>query len=126
MPEQTAALDCWAIVEILGHKQFAGHVSEHVLGAAALIRVDVPATEQPDHATKQYSKLIGVGVIYCITPCTEAIARAAATRLERYNNPIPVDLPVPRLTATVGADSLQHDDFSFLDDDAHDDDPEGL
>ena len=32
----------WAIVEIMGHKRYAGHVSEQVVGGASFVRVDVP------------------------------------------------------------------------------------
>lgn len=99
MPEQTAPLDTWAIVEVLGHKKFAGKLTEQVFGAASMFRVDVPETDQGDRTTAAYTKLIGVGSIYCITPCTEAIARAAAQALERWNEPIPVDLPMHRQLA---------------------------
>jgi hypothetical protein len=96
-------LSGWAIVEMLGHKQLAGQVSEQVLAGAALVRVDVPPTDhRRDVAgfggstveTKPgYTKLIGVGSIYCITPCDEQTARRAAQSLERWNDPIPVSLP---------------------------------
>jgi hypothetical protein len=104
--ERVTTLECWAIVEILGHKKFAGYVTEQSIGGAGLIRVDVPETEQLERSTKPYSKLIGVGSIYCITPCTEEIARACATQLERWSNPIPVDLPTQRqLHAGVASDA---------------------
>lgn len=125
--EGGGVLDTWAIVEMFGHKQLAGKVSEHVIGSAALIRIDVPETGQQNGAgetvTKPaYTKLVGPSAIYAITPCTEAVARAAAERLERWNNPIPVDLPIARLpaTASVAAD-LEHDG----DEGDEDDDIEG-
>jgi hypothetical protein len=108
MPEQATPLDGWAIVEVLGHKKFAGHVSEQAFGSAVLIRVDVPETDQGGVFTKPYSKLIGPGSIYCITPCTEEIARAAAQRLERWNNPIPVDIAVQKqLPASVSTSDAE-------------------
>lgn len=33
MPEQAQPLQAWAIVEVMGHKKFAGYVSEQVIGA---------------------------------------------------------------------------------------------
>lgn len=120
MPEQTQALQTWAIVEVMGHKKFAGYVTEHTIGAMALIRVDVPATQQGDRTTQEYSKLIGPGSIYCITPCTEEVARAAAQRLEQWNDPIPVAMPVQRqLAAPVSAADaeLVDEDDDFEDDD---------
>ncbi len=114
MPENQQPLETWAIVEVMGHKKFAGFVTEQTIGGAALIRVDVPETDQNGVFTKPYSKLIGVGSIYCITPCTEEIGRACAKRLEQWSNPIPVDLPTQRqLPAGVGVAS----DAEIVDDD---------
>jgi hypothetical protein len=125
MPEQSPALDTWAVVEVMGHKKFSGRVSEHTMGSMALIRVDVPATDQAGgRVTPEYSKLIGPGSIYCITPCTEEIARAVATELERYNEPIPASIPAQRqLPAAVGDAEILDDDF--YDDDDDDDDDRG-
>lgn len=111
MPETPKGLETWAIVEVMGHKRFAGFVTEQTFGSAALIRVDVPETEQDvrtadgpaKRTTQAYSKLIGVGSIYCITPCTEAVAKLAAQQIERWNDPIPVDIPKPlQIPASVG------------------------
>ncbi len=86
MPERLLAEDAWAIVEVLGHNLFAGKVSEHVIGGAGFIRVDVP--ELPERRCKRkwsyqdeevedvipavpaFTKLIGASSIYAITPCT--------------------------------------------------------
>lgn len=122
MPEQPAPLDCWAIVEVMGHKRFAGHVTEQLFGSASLIRVDVPATEQPArygreaYTTAEYSKLIGLASIYCITPCTEEVARRAAAVIECSNDPIPVAIPPERQLAAVAVDAEQLDEFSDMDD----------
>jgi hypothetical protein len=137
MPEQSTVFNTWAIVEVMGHKRFAGFVTEQSFGIAALIRVDVPETEQParegwvngrwgNHparTTARYSKLIGVGSIYCITPCTEEVARKVATVIEADNDPIPVALPVERQipastgdAAPFGAVSLPIEEY-----DSHDD-----
>lgn len=116
-------LDTWAIVELFGHKKLAGKVSEHTIGAAALVRVDVPETEQSGVFTKPYTKLVGTGSIYCITPCTEDVARRAAQQIERWNDPIPVDIrPVPQ----IPAHATTTDDAEFsLDEDEDDDGREG-
>lgn len=68
----------WAILEIMGHKRYAGYISEHVMGGASFVRVDVPA-----HGDCQaFSKMFGASSIYCITPVSEAAARIAAGKLE--------------------------------------------
>jgi hypothetical protein len=122
MPEHAQPLETWAIVEVLGHKKFAGYVSEQVLGGAVLVRVDVPETDQCGVFTKPYTKLVGVGSIYCITPTTEEIARRAAQQLERWNNPIPVDIAArPQIPATSSA-SLESEAELVEGDDRDDDD----
>jgi len=122
MPEHAQPLETWAIVEVLGHKKFAGYVSEQVVGGATLVRVDVPETDQCGVFTKPYTKLVGVGSIYCITPTTEEIARRAAQQLERWNNPIPVDIAArPQIPATSSA-SLESEAELVEDDDGDDDD----
>jgi hypothetical protein len=85
--------DSYAVVEVLGHNVFAGKVSEHVIGGSGFIRVDVP--ELPERREKYadwrdkehervipgvpaFTKLIGAGSIYAITPCTEEVARRIA------------------------------------------------
>lgn len=129
------SFDCWAIVEVMGHKKFAGFVTEQTFGVATLIRVDVPATEQRDERkTAEYSKLIGVGSIYCITPCTEEVARKCATALEAYNDPIPVAIPAERrLQAPTPAEEEvlpgfedEDDEVVYDDDDRDDDDASDL
>lgn len=127
MPEQTAPLDTWAIVEVMGHRRYAGKVSEHPLGGVALIRVDVPETEQPkswrgpERTTAAYSKLIGPSSIYCLTPCTEEVARNAARVIEADNDPIPVALPESRqIPARVGAEESEVGGDLSDDDDTYD------
>lgn len=68
----------WAIVEIMGHKRYAGHVSEQVIGGASFVRVDVPESA----GVPPFSKLFGAASIYCITPVSEDAARIAAGQLK--------------------------------------------
>lgn len=68
----------WAIVEIMGHKRYAGHVGEQVVGGSSFVRVDVP-----EHGEcTAFSKMFGAASIYCITPVTEDAARLAASQLK--------------------------------------------
>jgi hypothetical protein len=63
----------WAIVEMMGRRRLAGHVRFVQLGGASFLRLDVPGADGPE-ATQFYSP----NAVYCLTPTTEDIARAAA------------------------------------------------
>jgi hypothetical protein len=74
----------WAIVEIMGHQKYAGHVSTQAIGGASMVRVDVPEIE--GHAA--FTKLFGASSIYCMTPVDELVAKAMAKSLRKA----PVDI----------------------------------
>lgn len=115
--------DSWGIAEVMGHKKYAGRITEQTIAGAALVRVDVPAvTTARGEAVAEYSKLIGVGSIYMITPTTEEVARRAAAVLANYDtNPLPVYIPEERQLAAAGnVEADDDDDFEFNDD--HEDD----
>ena len=86
MPEEQAKFEGWAIVEVMGHQTYAGHVTTEYYGGAAFFRVDVPAVPESAvtqygsnyvrAASPEYSKLIGANSIYAITPSTEGAVRA--------------------------------------------------
>lgn len=133
-----AALDTWAIVEMFGHKRIAGKVSEHVLGSAVLIRVDVPEVVVPrrgglagDTVTSSaFTKLIGPSSIYCMTPCSEEVARRAAQSFVQWDPPIPVEfqqqLPASTSAPVVLEEVEQDDDDDEFDDFGVDDDEEEI
>jgi hypothetical protein len=110
--EQPEKFDAWGIVEVMGHKRFAGRITEQQLAGSALVRVDVPAvTTRRGEPCNEYSKLIGVGSIYCITPTTEEVARKAATVLAEHDfSPLPVYIPEERQLAAVTAPQTDDDD----------------
>lgn len=64
---------CWCIVELFGHVTLAGYVSEQAIGGASFIRLDVPAV----NGQAEFTKLLGAGAIYSITPTSEEVARSA-------------------------------------------------
>jgi len=74
MIEQTA-FEGWAILELMGHRKLAGYVTEQQIGGAAFLRIDVPGEKA---ATQFYSP----AAIYCITPTTEEIVKAASGRFK--------------------------------------------
>jgi hypothetical protein len=64
-----ATFDGWAIVELMGHRQRAGQVSEVEICGAKMLRIDIPA--EPEPITEFY----GGAAIYAIRPTSEEVAR---------------------------------------------------
>ena len=102
MDTQQAKFDGWAIVEVMGHQTFVGYVTTEAYGQAVLFRIDVPQLDERERVTKApayvgdryvsagatvkegavqgFTKLVGSGSIYCITPCSKDAALAALER----------------------------------------------
>jgi hypothetical protein len=90
-------LDCYALVDLMGHQRIAGHVSEATIAGGAFIRVDVPAVGEDVAHTRYF----GPSAIYSISPVSEEVARAMAASLRQ--RPVqPYELP--QLKAPEGAD----------------------
>lgn len=75
--EQTAQIEQWAIVELMGHGKIAGRISKNTEWGVSLIQIDVPAMEPPEPMTQQgyaltskpaYSRMFGQAAIYSVTP----------------------------------------------------------
>lgn len=110
------AFEGWAIVELMGHRRLGGLVREETRFGAAMLRIDVPSSDGERMATQWY----GGGAIYCVTPTTEAIARAIAKGAQ----PTPVnawELPQLPPKRTEGEDGL--DTCEACDGILHVDDP---
>ena len=69
----------WAIVDVMGHQRYVGKVTEQVIAGCGFVRVDIPETE----TTQAWTKLVGTGSIYAITPVSEDIARSMAANSQR-------------------------------------------
>lgn len=116
-----AEFEGWAIVELMGHRKLAGYVREVTIAGAAMLRLDIPS-EPP--VTQYY----GASSLYCMTPTTEALARAAAqvsrpTPISRYELPAS-PAPRPEARCTCGwsgpADAADDHDCKFGDDERDD------
>jgi hypothetical protein len=86
------AFEGWAIVELMGHRRLAGHVTEEEHFGTAMLRLDVHGL---DAAAPVVTQLYGGSSVYCLTPTTEDIARKLGERLR----PAPVsryELEPPR------------------------------
>lgn len=105
--QKQAKFEGWGIVEMMGHQREVGFVTTENYGAASLFRVDTPALPERETVLKRpayakssegiewcpvgakvlrsaapaKSRLVGVGSIYAITPCTEETAMEALESL---------------------------------------------
>jgi len=72
--------DEWAIVELMGHRQRAGRVSEIQQFGATMLRIErfAPDEEEP-FSIEDY----GGTAIFCLHRCTERMARAAEADMRR-------------------------------------------
>ncbi len=86
---ETEKFESWAILEIFGHTQIAGKVSEASIGGCGFLRVDVPEF----YGKPAFTKFYGNGAIYSMTPCSEEAARAALRQI----TPAPVNIWIPEL-----------------------------
>lgn len=106
MEQQEPTFEGWAILELMGHNVIAGYVTEAVIGGTAMLRIDVPATENQ----QPYTKFFGGSAVYAITPVEEATAHTAATRINRR----PVDTwIVPDHRQLPAPDPLTDEDVPF-------------
>ncbi len=72
----------WAILELMGHRRLAGYVQEVEMAGTGVLRIEVPAIE----GGKPFTQFYSVAAIYCVTPTTEEMARAVASRA--YTRPV--------------------------------------
>lgn len=102
------------IVELFGHQQIAGMVSEQTVGGAAFIRIDVPALDDKPGFTKIY----GSNAIYAFTPTDEAtMLRAVAAFRAVPISPYQLAIPAKARALHDPDDYDQDDNDDFGDDD---------
>lgn len=77
--QENKAFDHWAIVEIFGHKTYAGRVTEQTIGGSSFVRIDVPQTSKTD----AFTKMFGQNAIYGITIVDEATAKLKAESVQQ-------------------------------------------
>lgn len=131
--QQYANLNTWAIVEMFGHQKIAGLLRTENMGAAVLLRVDVPEVPQSTdkYLTYEYdaegkyqqiqkervrpalqamTKYLGVGAIYAITPCSEEVARQMVAEL-RIAPPVHLQMPAPALLQAAATPDEDDEDY---------------
>jgi len=150
--EQQARFDGWAIVDVMGHQRYIGYVTTEAYGQAVLFRIDVPALDERERVTKApgyvdhrycpagttvkegavegYTKLVGSGSIYTITPCTKEAALKAVEQAQPrplMSVALPPERAIEPPNDYESASHVPDDDDRDPDDegDEADDDPEG-
>ena len=58
--------ECWGHVEIMGHSQIAGRLSEQSIGGRVMLRVDVPLEDGSFR-----TEFVGGSAIFRVTPAEE-------------------------------------------------------
>lgn len=75
--EATEKFDVWGIVELFGHTQIAGKITEQNIAGTNMLRIDVPESDN----NPAFTKFFGSGAIYAINPTTEEVARIRSVQL---------------------------------------------
>lgn len=96
----------WAILELMGHRQRIGYVSEVERYGGKLLRIDLPFQ---DGSAGSVTEFYGATSIYSLRPVSEQIARDMAKRL---SDPRPVQPMEYRLEHRSEA----ADDIAAIDD----------
>ena len=82
-------IEFWGIIELFGHNQIAGKVSEATIGGQSFVRVDVPKINGVNAHTKFY----GNGAIYSMTPVSEEVAMIFL----HNHQPLPLNVYMPEI-----------------------------
>ena len=91
--------ESWAIIELFGHSRIAGLISEQTIGGTSFIRVDVPEVD----GCQPFTRFLGNGAIYSMTPVSEQIARLAAEKIQDK----PIHIYMPEIIAQFPAPEAQ-------------------
>lgn len=73
--ETKTSFESYAFLELMGHRKLAGLVQEVEIAGGKFLRIDVP-----DAAGKLTTQFYSPASVYCITPTTEEIVKAYASR----------------------------------------------
>lgn len=92
----------WAIVELFGHSQIAGYVTEQEIAGTSFLRVDVPGK-----GDEGFTKLYGPSAIYCMTPVSEEVALAVVERLRVE----PIGCWTPQVRRELPSPVVDDDEF---------------
>lgn len=91
-PTTDTSYEGWGIVELMGHRQIAGHLRNVTMYGSDFLRIDVTLPDNTVTVTQFYSP----SSVYCITPTTRDTAVHVAIR--NQSGPIQA-LDIPRFEA---------------------------
>ena len=77
MEEKNIKFQSWALVELFGHNQLSGLVTEQVIAGQSFVRIDVPKTSKTPAFTKYHLPT----AVYGLTPVEEDYATRMAERI---------------------------------------------
>lgn len=119
----TNGFNGWAIVELLGHRRLAGMVTETTIAGAGMLRVDIPdvPANSWSPAIPTYTQYVAPSSLYALTPCSEAVAKAAAASAR--TSPV-VALDIPSLPAPATEEDDEDDRIEALMEDLDEGDDE--
>ena len=105
MTDETAGIGMWAIVELFGHSQVAGYVTEEQIAGQPMLKVEVPAArvEGEGSVTDPFVRYIGAKAIYAITPCAEHEVQRYVDVYRPKHLPIYLPQLLPTETAALPA-----------------------
>lgn len=81
---QNQNFDYWAVVELLGRTQYAGHVCTTEVGGASMLKLTVPEVKNQEVTLPEFVKFINHQSVFAITPVSEEYAKQMAVQLSNH------------------------------------------
>jgi hypothetical protein len=75
---ETAVVENWAILEIMGHERLAGRITETNIAGVPMLRVEVPTEKLPG-----FTRLLSGASIFSLTPVPQDVATIVAGQLQK-------------------------------------------
>lgn len=80
-------LETWGILELMGHRQRPGFITEVEMAGTKMLRVDIPVSKDDAGQDVILTEYYGGQSVYALRPCTEDVARE---QMEWMSDPRPV------------------------------------
>ena len=101
-----ATYEGWAILELMGHRERPGYVKEVEIAGGKMLRIDIPVQKDDAGQDVTVTEFYSAGAIYCMTPCSEELARG---RVTPYNDRRPVRPMDYRERQRIGRETMDDD-----------------